>query len=198
MSTYAETLGRVMGGDFAEASAEEKRHAAREVIQVCSIAAGAIALQPIPLLDIALIAPVQVAMVQAVGRVHGYKLDKKSVLEILSTFGASIVSQSVVMTAAKFVPFIGWAAAMSMSYALTYAVGEVSDHYFKTGRGVSEGALREMFDQVYRRKKAEKDASAKGDAALKAKLERLAAAYEAGVLTEEEYARKKEELLRQM
>ena len=31
------------------------------------------------------------------------------------------------MGAAKFIPFIGWAVGPSMAYALTYAVGDVSD-----------------------------------------------------------------------
>jgi uncharacterized protein (DUF697 family) len=100
---------------------------------VCSIAAAAAAIPPVPLLDIALLAPIQTGMVQGIGRIYGQRLDRKSVLEILSTFGASLVSQSVIMAAAKLLPFFGWAAAVSMAYALTHAIGEVSDHYFRTG-----------------------------------------------------------------
>jgi uncharacterized protein (DUF697 family) len=197
MSTYADTIGRVMSGSFESASDEERARAVRELIQVCSIAAGAVAVQPVPLLDIALLAPIQIGMVQGIGRIHGQKLDRKSVLEILSTFGASLVSQSVIMAAAKLVPFFGWAAALSMAYALTYAIGEVSDHYFKTGRGVSPDTLKDMFEKVYTKKRTEKEASAKSEgAAFRSKLEALTRAYEVGLLTEEEYTRKKEELLR--
>lgn len=196
MGGYADTIGRVMSGDFAGASDEEKARHVRELIQVCAIAAGAVAVQPIPLLDIALLAPIQIGMVQGIGRIHGYDLDRKSVLEILSTFGASLVAQSVIMTAAKLIPFFGWAAALSMAYALTYAIGEVSDHYFRTGRGVSQASLREMFDSSYRRARADKEQSAAANVTLKAKLEQLTKAYELGLLTEDEYAKKKEELLR--
>ena len=196
MSRYADTLGRVMTGDFADATSEEKTQHVRELVQVCSIAAGAVAVQPIPLLDIALLAPIQIAMVQGIGRIHGHDLDRKSVLEILSTFGASLVTQSVIMAAAKLVPFFGWAAALSMAYALTYAVGEVSDHYFRTGRGVSQDSLREMFDKAYRRARSEKEARARADSDLKAKLAHLTKAFEMGLLTEEEFAKKKEELLK--
>jgi uncharacterized protein (DUF697 family) len=197
MSTYADTIGRVMSGGFDGASDEERARAVRELIQVCSIGAAAVAVQPVPLLDIALLAPIQIGMVQGIGRIHGQKLDRKSVLEILSTFGASLVSQSVIMSAAKLVPFFGWAAALSMAYALTYAIGEVSDHYFKTGRGVSPDTLKDMFEKVYARKRAEKEASAKSEGAeLRAKLDALTRAYEMGLLTEEEYARKKEELIK--
>jgi uncharacterized protein (DUF697 family) len=192
---WTDTLRRVMDGDYDGATAEEKLHAVRDLIQVGAVASAAIAVQPVPLLDMALLAPIQIGMVQGIGRVHGYKLDKKAVLEILSTFGASIVAQSAIMAAAKLVPFLGWAAAMSMAYALTYAIGEVADHYFRSGRGVSSDELKEMFQRVYKEKKTEKDQASKGNSTLKDKLEQLTEARKSGLLTEEEFEKKKHELL---
>lgn len=196
MANYLETLRRVMDGDFERASQAEKDAAIRDLIQVCSIAAAAVTVQPIPLLDTALIAPIQIGMVQGIARVHGYHLDKKSILEILGTFGASLVAQNVIMAAAKLIPFAGALITISMAYALTWAIGEVSDHYFRNGRGVPEGELREMFKRIYDEKKAEKQAQNRSNDTLKSKLEQLKKAYESGLLTEEEFARKKEELLR--
>lgn len=196
MASYLETLRRVMDGDYERASQAEKDAAIRDLIQVCSIAAAAVTVQPIPLLDTALIAPIQIGMVQGIARVHGYHLDKKSILEILGTFGASLVAQNVIMAAAKLIPFAGALITISMAYALTWAIGEVSDHYFRNGRGVPEGELREMFKRIYDEKKAEKQAQNRSNDTLKGKLEQLKKAYESGLLTEEEFARKKEELLR--
>jgi len=195
MAGYMDTIARVMSGSYENASESEKSAAVRDVIQVCSVAAGAIAVQPIPFLDIALISPIQIAMVQAIGKVHGYKLDQKSVVEILTSFGASIAAQAVIATAVKFIPFAGWAVSIAMTYALTYAIGEVSDHYFRHGRGVPQEDLQSMFKRVYEEKKAEKQASAKGNATLKDKLEQLKDAFSSGLLTEEEFERKKQELL---
>jgi uncharacterized protein (DUF697 family) len=196
MATYLETLRRVMDGDYEHASQQEKDAAIRDVIQVCSIAAAAVTIQPVPFLDTALITPIQIAMVQAIGRVHGYSLDRKSIVEILGTFGASIVAQNVIMAAAKLIPFAGALITISMAYALTWAIGEVSDHYFRNGRGVPQGELPDMFKRIYEQKKAEKQAAHKSDESLKSKLEQLKNAYEAGLLTEEEFARKKEDLLK--
>jgi len=193
--SYLDTLRRVMDGDFGAATAAEKDRAVADVIQVCSVAAAAAAIQPFPLLDVALISPIQIAMVQAIGRVHGHSLDRKSIVEILGTFGASLVAQNVMMAAAKFVPFAGWMLAASMAYALTWAIGEVSEHYFRNGRGVPQDELREMFNRVYERKKAEKQRSAEANSTLKERLEQLRQAYEAGLLTEEEFTKKKEEIL---
>ncbi len=192
---WTETVKRVMDGDYREATPEERREAVRDLIQVCSIASSVVAVQPIPFVDTALIAPIQIAMVQGIGRVHGFSLDKKSILEILSTFGASIVAQNVIMAAAKFIPFLGWAVSVSMAYALTYAIGEVSDYYFRAGRGVSSSELQDMFKRVYEDKKKEKEQANKGNDTMKNKLEALKKAREAGVLTDEEFEKKKEELL---
>jgi uncharacterized protein (DUF697 family) len=195
MASYLDTLERVMKGDYQDASPQEKADAVRDVIQVCSVASAAVAWQPIPFVDTLLISPIQIAMVQAVGRVHGYRLDQKSVVEILGTFGASLIAQNVVMAAAKLVPFAGWIVGMSMAYALTYAVGEVSDHYFRNGRGVDQQDLKEMFEKTYRSKKAEKQAQHRSNASLKDRLEQLKEAYAAGLLTEAEFEAKKQELL---
>jgi len=195
MASYLDTLERVMKGDFQDASDQEKADAVRDVIQVCSVASAAVAWQPIPLLDTVLISPIQIAMVQAIGRIHGHKLDEKSIVEILSTFGASLLAQNLIMAAAKLIPFAGWIVGMSMAYALTYAVGEVSDHYFRNGRGVDQQDLKQMFDKVYKAKKAEKQAAHRSNESLKDKLEQLKEARGAGLLTEDEFEAKKQELL---
>ena len=195
MASYLDTLDRVMKGDYQDASPQERAEAVKDIIQVCSVASAAVAWQPIPFLDTVLISPIQIAMVQAIGRVHGHKLDQKSVLEILGTFGASLLAQNVIMAAAKLIPFAGWIVGMSMAYALTYAAGEVSDHYFRHGRGVGPQDLKQMFDKTYRTKKAQKQAEHKANGTLKEKLEQLGEAYAAGLLTEEQFEAKKQELL---
>lgn len=195
MATHLETIRRVLDGNYESASEAEKEQAVRELVQVCSVAAGALTIQPIPLLDSALIAPVQIGMVQGIGKIHGYALDRRSILEILGTFGASLVAQNLVMGAAKLIPFFGWVVTISMAYALTWAIGEVSDHYFRNGREVDPDELRAMFRRVYESKKEEKTREHKRNKGLKAKLEQLKEAREAGLLTEEEFEAKKAEVL---
>lgn len=195
-ANYSETIQKVMSGGYDSATEEERTQAVRELIQVCSIASGAVAIQPIPFVDSVLITPIQIAMVQAIGRVRGYNLDKKSIVEILGTFGASLLAQNLILAAAKFVPFAGWVMGVAMAYALTYAVGEVSDHYFRTGRGTSADELRAKFKETYDQKRREKQAQHKENQTLKQKLEQLTEAFKSGLLTEEEFGRKKEDLLK--
>jgi uncharacterized protein (DUF697 family) len=159
------------------------------------VSAGAVTIQPFPFVDTALITPIQIAMVQGVGKIHGYKLDTKSIVEMLGTFGASIVAQNIVMGAAKFIPFFGWVVSISIGYALTWAIGEVSDHYFRNGRHVDEAELKEMFQRIYTSKKAEKTEQHRSDKALRDKLEQLKRAHKDGLLTDEEFEAKKAAIL---
>jgi uncharacterized protein (DUF697 family) len=154
--------------------------------------------QPVPLLDIALLAPIQIAMVQSIGQVHGHKLDAKSVVEMLATFGGSIVTRSVLGSVVKVIPVFGWAASASMAYAMTYAIGEVSHCYFTSGRGLSATQLKTMFRSVYDAKRAEKAEAARANETLKEKLRQVTDAYEAGLLSEEEYRKKKEDVLEEL
>ena len=195
MAGYAETVRKVLDGAYDDASPEERDEAVSNMVNVCSVAAAAVAIQPIPFLDMALIAPIQIGLVQAVARIYGYHLDKKAVLEVLSAFGASIVAQNVIMAACKFVPFLGWVVAPSMAFALTWALGEVADHYFRNGRGVPTEELRDMFKKAYKNKRAEKEAANKDNSTLKERLHQLKDAFEAGLIDEETFARKKEDLL---
>jgi uncharacterized protein (DUF697 family) len=137
-------------------------------------------------------------MVQAIGQVHGHKLDTKSVVEMLATFGGAIVTRSIIGSVVKIVPVFGWAASASMAYAMTYAIGEVSHSYFRSGRGMSATQLQSMFRTVYDAKRAEKAESAKANESLKDKLRQLTDAYESGLLTEDEYRKKKEDVLKEL
>ncbi|MFW5921322.1 MAG: YcjF family protein [Polyangiales bacterium] len=195
-TTYTDTVGRVMSGDFDYETEQERDQAVRDVIQVCSAASGAVAVQPFPVADIALLAPIQIGMVQAIGRIRGCSIDHRTALEILSTFGATLVSHGVVRTSVRLVPVFGWLMGISMSYASTWALGEVSDVWFRCGRDVPPADLRAMFREIYAKKKAEKQAEHRGDDSLEQRLDDLGRAYERGLIDEEEFRKKKEEMLR--
>ena len=195
MANVMDTFRRVIEGDFSERTEAEREQHVRELIQVGSVSAAAVSVQPVPLLDLVLVSPIQIAMVQAIGRVHGHKLTQKSVLEMLSTFGASLLAQNAMMAAAKFIPPFGWVVSVSMGYALTFAIGEVANHYFVHGRGVGPGELNDLFKRTYKQKRSEKENAHKDDASLKSKLKQLNEARKAGLLTEEEFEAKKAQVL---
>ena len=192
---FAETFARIMSSGYADSSDAERNAAVRELVTVASVAGAAVSIQPLPLLDTALLVPIYVSLVRGIGKIHGYALDTKAVLEVLSSFGASLVAQHVVRSAVRLVPGFGLVVGASMGYALTYAIGEVSDHYFRTGRGISNAELREMFGRAYEKKRAEKASVHADDRSLRTKLEQLKDAFAAGLLTEIEFGKMKEQIL---
>jgi uncharacterized protein (DUF697 family) len=195
MADYRETIRRIYDGDFDDATPQERAEAVADVIQMCSAAAAAVTVQPVPLIDTILISPIQITMVQAIGRIYGHRLDKQAILEMLSTFGASIIAQNAIIAAGKLLPFIGWVLSIAMAFALTYAIGEASDLYFSSGRTASVEELRGHFSRVYETKKEEWTTRIKTDRSLKAKLDQLVEARKAGVITDEEFEEKKKEIL---
>ena len=55
-----------------------------------------------------------------------------------------------------------------------------------------------MFRSVYDEKRAEKAEAGRSNETLKEKLRQVTDAYEAGLLTEEEYRKKKEDVLKEL
>jgi uncharacterized protein (DUF697 family) len=147
---YKETVKRILQGDFEGASEEEKRGAVKNLTASCTAAATVIVLQPVPALDVWLLLPVHIGLVQGIAHIRGYHLDKKSVLEILRTIRQSLLVQHVTIAGAKLVPGIGWLVAIAAANALTYALGEVSDFYFRRGRSMLPSELRAMLDRTFK------------------------------------------------
>jgi uncharacterized protein (DUF697 family) len=186
-------LQRIQNGTFDQASAEDRARTVRDLVQACSLAAAAATVQPVPFLDLALITPIQIGMVQGIGRLRGYSLDMKSVFEMLRTLRVSMLTQSAILTAADLVPVLGSFVQISVAYAFTYALGEVTDYYFRTGRRTPADELRAMFKRIYKEKRRGaryRDLKPKG-----AELERLKLSRKKGALTEAEFEAKKEQVL---
>lgn len=198
MAGFKQRLERLVGSGRRASSEEERERAASEVIRVCSIGAAAVVIQPLPVLDLALLTPIHVTMVKAIGGVYGYTLDRKTALVIIGAFGASIAAQNAVLASAKLVPVAGLPVAISVAYALTHAVGEASRAYFQSGRQLTTASMKQVFERDYSEIKRAKLHAAKQNRALGDQLARITDAYRAGVLTKEEYERKKEEVLERL
>jgi uncharacterized protein (DUF697 family) len=192
---YREALKKILRGDFDNASEEEKAAAVRELIHLCSLTASATTMQPVPFVDGGLITPIHIAMVQGIARMHRCPTDLKSILEVLRTFRASLLAQQLAIAATKFIPAFGWLVSTSVTYALTYALGEASDRYFRSGRSVVPKELRAMFRRIYRRKFSEMRLTLRHRKDLKKELDEIEKARRTGEINEEEARRRKQEAL---
>ena len=167
---------------------------------VWSMAAG---LVPIPVADMAAVSAVQLDMLSKLATTYGVRfslLDAKAILSALVGGGAARIGANLL----KLIPGAGTIiGGMSMSIASgasTYAVGQVAMNQFASGQDLGSLSIekaREMYEQAFKKgERVAKDMA--GDAEevdVFAKIERLGALRDQGLLTEDEFKLQKQKLL---
>jgi uncharacterized protein (DUF697 family) len=160
---YRDTLNRIVKSDFSKATAEEKDEAAKNVIQISSLACAGLVLQPIPGLEQAVL-PIQAGMVVALAHVYGEEMGNKRatavVLDLAAITGVSIVSRQVLTTVAKiFLPVVGGVITAPYTFSVTWGTGYAAIHYFRTGGKPDRAKIKEIFERERKRSSAFYDES---------------------------------------
>jgi len=122
-----------------------------------AILAGALELLPDTLATMAIV-PVQMQLVYQVGKAHGYELDRGHIRDLLATVGVGLASQVVENYAeravrgllGKFVGgmltgMAGQLTSSGMSFATTYALGQLARQYYAGGRRLDAIQLRSLY-----------------------------------------------------
>jgi uncharacterized protein (DUF697 family) len=125
-----------------------------------SILNGALELLPESLATMAIV-PLQMKMVYRVGKLHGYDLDRRHITELLGAAGVGLTSQVVEGFARKLIGgLLGKVAgglgrsmghqltSSAMSFASTYALGQMARRYYAGGRQLSALQLKELFTSL--------------------------------------------------
>lgn len=125
-----------------------------------SILNGALELLPETLSTLAII-PLQMKLVYRLGKAHGYELDRGHVKDFLATAGVGLTSQYLERAGRKllggFLGSIGGrvmrglgkqAVSSGMSFASTYALGQVARRYYAGGRELSAQTLKDAYAGV--------------------------------------------------
>ena len=118
---------------------------------------GALELLPQSWASMAII-PLQVKMVYGIGKAHGVSLDQGHVREFIAAAGVGLTSQYLEQfgrkllggllgkVAGKAIGGIGSAGTgMALSFATTYALGQLAKRYYAGGRVMSTALLRETY-----------------------------------------------------
>ena len=121
---------------------------------------GALELLPESLATMAII-PLQMKLVYRIGKSYGFDLDRGHIKDLLATMGVGLTSQYLEQAGRKLLGgFLGkigggmlgglgrQAVSSGMSFASTYALGQVAKRYYAGGRSLSTGMLRNAFDEV--------------------------------------------------
>lgn len=109
---------------------------------------------PIPGADMPVMTANQSRMVLQIAAVHGEEMSLERARELLGVLAAGFGLRALGRQAAKLVPVVGWAAAGTVAYAGTLAMGQATILYFERGkREPSAGEKSEIMRRA--RKEAE-------------------------------------------
>lgn len=121
---------------------------------------GALELLPQSWTSMAII-PLQIKMVYGIGKAHGIELDQGHIREFIAAAGVGITSQYLEQFGRKLIGgLLGkslgrtaggigrTATGMAMSFATTYALGQVAKRYYAGGRVMSTDVLRQSFQEM--------------------------------------------------
>jgi uncharacterized protein (DUF697 family) len=107
-------------------STNEKIHTIIHGAAASAAAAGA-GLAQIPGSDNAVITPIQIAMIIAIGEVHGQQLSKGAALSTLSAASAGVAGRTLSQFLVGWIPGYGNAINASTAFAITEAIGWAAD-----------------------------------------------------------------------
>jgi uncharacterized protein (DUF697 family)/tellurite resistance protein len=117
---------------------------------------GALELLPQSWASMAII-PLQVKMVYGIGKAHGFELDQGHVREFIAAAGVGLTSQYLEQFGRKLLGGLlgkviggvgGAGAGMAMSFATTYALGQLAKRYYAGGRVMNTQLLKDTYQSL--------------------------------------------------
>lgn len=121
-----------------------------------SIAAGLAGAIPVPAASLATAAAIQAKLFHSIASIYGLTLTPKSVSEVISAAGVSVLAGMGARELAKLIPGYGQTVALGVAglytAALTYALGRVFCFYFAgtlRGHAFSAKALRDLYREEF-------------------------------------------------
>ena len=173
-----------------QADLQLKERRIRKLIYSKAALAGVVGAVPIPVADIAVLTPMQIAMVAGVGYFHGVEVTKDRAVEFLTVVGAGMGLREAARQLAKLIP--GWGSAISaaVAFAGTVALGESAHAWFKSQMKLAPDELREVFKKAASRAKTEYEERPRAAAPTDAEnaISSLRAKHAAGEISDEELA----------
>ena len=170
-----------IGQQKADIKLKEKR--VRTLVYSKAVLCGGVALIPIPIADLAVISPIQIAMVAAIGYFHGIAVTKERVVELIGVLGAGFGLREAARQLVKLIPGVGSVVSAAVAFAGTVALGETANVWFKRQMNVPVEELRDIFKQTAESARKEYDQH-KGAVANVADLEKQR---KDGILSDDEF-----------
>jgi small GTP-binding protein len=156
---------------------------------------AAVALAPIPVADILVLTPIQMAMVATIGYFHGVEVSAERAGELMGVMGASVGLREAARQLVKLVPGYGLVVSAGIAFAGTVALGETAHVWLSRQMKVAAQDLKELFSRVAAKAKHEyalrgekaSDEERAADERVHAEVEALRAKRDAGTISEAEF-----------
>lgn len=130
-----------------------------QTIRSAAVLTGALELLPQGLASLAII-PLQAQLVYRIAQRHGVQLDQTAARELVATVGIGLTGQMFESVARRIVGAIGravggglvgglttTATGAALTFATTYALGQVAESYYAGGRTLDTTHLRDLFQR---------------------------------------------------
>jgi small GTP-binding protein len=106
--------------------------------------AAAIALAPLPFLDVVPLLALQSSLVLGIARIYRYRLTPARARELLATFGLGFAGRTLFQQLSKLGGPPGWALAAAIAASTTAAMGYGATAWFERGERLSRERVREL------------------------------------------------------
>ena len=175
----------------ADSKLKEKR--IRALIYSKASVCAAVALAPIPVADILVLTPIQMAMVATIGYFHGVEVTADRATELMGVMGAGVGLREAARQLVKLVPGYGLVVSASIAFAGTVALGEAANLWFARRMKVDAQDLKELFTRTAAKAKQEyalrSDTGGGGsnDESVRARVEVLRRRLEQGLISQAEF-----------
>ena len=121
-----------------------RRTLARIATRRAAAAAGAVALAPIPILDIVPLLALQSSLVLGIARIYKYRITPGRARELLVTFGLGFAGRTLFQQLAKLGGPPGWALAAAIAASTTAAMGYAATLWFEKGERLTRERVRSV------------------------------------------------------
>jgi small GTP-binding protein len=137
------------------ADSQLKERRIRTLIYSKAAICAAVALAPIPVADILVLTPIQMAMVASIGYFHGVEVSAERAGELMGVMGAGVGLREGARQLVKLVPGYGLVVSAAIAFAGTVALGETANVWFSRQMKVDANELKELFARVATKAKHE-------------------------------------------
>ncbi len=135
-------------GKLGELLVPMRRKLGWQAVRRAAVAAGIVALSPIPILDLLPLTAIQSTMVLTLAKIYGEKLNAKRGVEILAAFGAGMLGRTLFQQLTKLGGVPGWALSASVASSATIAIGYAVMRWFETGKKPSKKVMLEVAQEA--------------------------------------------------